>query len=164
MIRLAYNQENTFVAIIDRDGNIRDMSAGRRGDIVGVDYQREDEYKRTISEMQETLDNYYTKLVEIGAITIPKTPEEIAREAAAEQLRIAQDQAQQQSQINQALMNAIENLSSEVKGLKANGSRNRDVDGSCGKQISNYSQSDGSLGKTSKSSASTGPKNAASNP
>lgn len=130
----AYDSENTFVALVDRNGYIRDMSVSRRGEIIGMDYQKEEEYKQTIAAMQETLDNYYNKLVELGAITIPKSPEQIAQEAAAEQLRIVQEQAEQQASINSALLSAIENLNSELKELKS-----REYDGSGGTGIAKAS-------------------------
>lgn len=140
-----YDSENTFVALVDRNGFIRDMSVSRRGEIIGVDYQKEEEYKQTISAMQETIDNYYSKLVELNAIVIPKSPEQIAQEAAAEQLRLVQEQAEQQATINSALLSAIESLNSEFKELK---SREHDGNSSAGivktsaKQSRSNSESD----------------------
>lgn len=160
---MAYNSENTFVAMIDSNGMIRDMSTGRRGEIIGVDYQKEDEYKRTIAEMQETLDNYYSKLVELGVIAIPKSPEIIAQEAAAEQLRLTQEQATQQAKINEAILGAIENLNAEMKELKTNGRSGNDVKFGT-KQSEHDSQSDRAPGKPSKSSSDTRAKNAPGNP
>lgn len=156
---MAYNTENTFVALIDQNGMIRDMSAGRRGEVIGVDYQKEDEYKRTIAEMQETLDNYYNKLVELGAIAVPKSPEQIAQEAAAEQLRLAQEQAAQQAEINQALLGAIESLNAEVKELKGNGACRCSAKSGTEQSGSN-SKSNGPVGKSSTGSAATGAKDA----
>lgn len=151
---MALNSNDTFVALIDQNGMIRDMSTGRRGEIIGVDYQRESEYKATIAEMQETIENYYGKLVELGAIAIPKSPEQIAQEAAAEQLRMAQEQAAQQADINQALLGAIESLNAEVRELKENGNSGH-CSGACAKQDGNDSQSDRATGKPSKSSSGT---------
>lgn len=157
---MAYNNtDNTFVALIDQNGYIRDMSTGRRGEVIGIDYQKEEEYKATIAEMQETLDNYYNKLVELGAITIPKTPEQIAQEAAAEQVRIAQEQAEQQATINQALLQAIEGLSTELKELKESGNSGH-CSGACSKQSGSDSKSDGQTGKSGKGSSATGTKDA----
>lgn len=154
-----YNSDNTFVALIDQNGFIRDMSTGRRGEIIGIDCQKEEEYKATIAEMQETLDNYYGKLVELGAITVPKTPEQIAQEAAAEQMRFVQEQAEQQATINQALLKAVEGLNAELKELKTNGNSGH-CSGSCSKQNGDDSQSDRQTGKPSKGSNSTGSKDA----
>lgn len=157
---MAYNDSNnTFVALIDSNGMIRDMSTGRRGEVIGVDYQKEDEYKRTIAEMQETLDNYYGKLVELGAITIPKTPEQVAQEAAAEQLRFVQEQAEQQATINQALLKAVEGLNAELKELKKNGNSGH-CSGACSKQSGSDSQGDRQTGKPSKGGSATGSKDA----
>lgn len=158
---MAYNTENTFVALIDQNGLIRDMSAGRRGEIVGCDYQREEEYKQTIAEMQETLDNYFGKLVELGAIEIPKSPEAIAQEAAEEQLRMAQEQAKQQAEINQALLGAIEKLSNKVEELEANGRTRHDnqrADEPSDGQYECDSQGDGTVAKPSKSRITAGTK------
>lgn len=154
---MAYNSENTFVAMIDQSGFIRDMSTGRRGEIIGIDWQKEQEYKTTITEMQETLDNYFGKLVELGAIEIPKTPEIIAQEAAAEQLRMAQEQAAQQAEINQALLHAIQGLQSEIGELKANG-RSGYGNEFGDEQGRRDSTSDGKVAKPSKVGAATGSK------
>jgi len=163
---MAYNTENTFVALIDQNGMIRDMSTGRRGEVIGVDYQKEDEYKRTISEMQETIDNYYGKLVELGAITIPKSPEQIAQEAAAEQLRLVQEQATQQAAINQALLESVQNtnavigdLQNQIKELRASGNSGSGIE-SGAKQIGGDSQSDRPTGKSGKGGTATGTKDA----
>jgi len=163
---MAYNTENTFVALIDQNGMIRDMSTGRRGEVIGVDYQKEDEYKRTISEMQETIDNYYGKLVELGAITIPKSPEQIAQEAAAEQLRLVQEQATQQAAINQALLESVQNtnaiigdLQNQIKELKSNGNSGSGIE-SGAKQIGNDSQGDRPTGKSGKGGSTAGTKDA----
>lgn len=106
---MAYG-ENIFTGMIDEQGNIYEASTGRKRQIVGVDSQREQELLNQINDMQVTIDNYYEKLVELGVITPPKTAEEIATEQAA-----------QQSQINQSLLEAINSLKSEIKELRANG-------------------------------------------
>lgn len=169
---MAYNTENTFVALIDQNGYIRDMSVSRRGDIVGIDYEKEEEYKSTIADMQEPLDSYYNKLVEIrkylidkyndvdmvsqlSAFAPPITPEMIAQEAAAEQLRIAQEQSAQQA----ALLNAIESLSAEVKELKENGNT-RNANEFSREKIRDDSKSNGTVRKTGKSGSAAGEENA----
>lgn len=159
---MAFNTDNTFVAMIDQNGFIRDISSGRRGEIIGVDYQKEEEYKQTISDMQETLDNYYNKLVELGAIEIPKSPEAIAQEAAAEQLRMAQEQAAQQAKINNALLEAIQGLKFEIGELKSNGRSGYDSEFGIEQNRSN-SKSNGKIAKSSKVGASTGKENASGN-
>ena len=69
-----------------------------------------------ISEMQEVLDGYYNKLVELGVITPPKTAEQIAMERTAEQ-----------TEMIKTLFEAISSLKdeiSEMKGAEANDRRN----------------------------------------
>jgi len=180
---MAYNTENTFVALIDQNGMIRDMSTGRRGEVIGVDYQKEDEYKRTISEMQEPLDSYYNKLVEIrkylidryddkdmvnqlSAFAPPVTAEMIAQEAAAEQLRLAQEQATQQAELNKVFMESLQasnqmlaSLQSEIKELKSNGNSGSGFESGT-KQIGGDSQSDRPTGKSSKGGSTAGAKDA----
>lgn len=106
--------DNVFTGIIDQDGYIYKMNGYRKGPVIGVDTEKEQEYQKTIADMTETLDSYYAKLVQLGVIQLPKTPEDIA----AEQLRLAQEQAAEQAQINQALLEAISSLKSEMGELK----------------------------------------------
>lgn len=102
-----FSTENIFTGMIDMDGNI--YSANMRSDRtkIGIDAQKEQELLNQIAEMQETLDNYHEKLVELGVIQIPKSPEQIA-----------QEQAEQQAVINQQLLEAIGALNLEIKELK----------------------------------------------
>lgn len=108
---------NVFTAVIDQDGIIYEAGTGRKRQVVGIDTQKEQEYIKTIAELRETLDNYYGKLVSLGVITPPKTPEEIA----AEQLKLAQEQAAQQAEINSKLLEAIGTLKAEIKEIKDHG-------------------------------------------
>jgi len=104
--------------MIGEDGTIYEAGSGRKRQVVGCDSQKEQDYIAQISEMQATIDNYYAKLVELGVIQPPKTAEEIARDAAAEQLKIVQEQARQQSEINSNLLAAIASLKREIGGLR----------------------------------------------
>jgi len=109
--------ENIFTGMIDEQGFIWEAGTGRKRQVIGIDAQKEQEYQQTISQMQETLDNYREKLIELGVIQVPKTPEELA----SEQLRIAQEQSEQQAEINKALLEAISGLQSQIKEMKNNG-------------------------------------------
>lgn len=157
---MAYG-ENIFSGMIDENGVIWDIATGRKRQAIGVDSQKEQEYIHTITEMQETLDNWREILLENKLLKIPKTPEEIAQEAAAEQLRITQEQAAQQSEINKSLLDAINNLNLEIRELKNNGN---DGIGSTGinqdstEQSANDSASNKPKSRTSKVSTSTGRK------
>jgi hypothetical protein len=102
-----YNQQNIFTGIIDLDGNIYEVNGYRKGNPIGVDLQKQREYEQTITEMQGRLDEYYSKLVELGVITPPKTAEQIAME-----------QAQEQQKINQGLLEAITDLKNEISELR----------------------------------------------
>lgn len=102
--------DNVFTAVIDEQGVIWEAGTGRKRQAVGVDAQREQEYQAQITEMQGVIENYYNKLVELGAIIPPKSAEQIA-----------QEQAIQQSEINQKLLEAIRSLQSEIGELKNNG-------------------------------------------
>ena len=97
---------NIFTGMIDTDGTIYEAGTGRKRQKIGVDSQREEELVKQIAEMQEVLESYYNKLVELGEIVPPKTAEQIALE-----------QAEQQREINLTLLDAIENLKNEVKAL-----------------------------------------------
>jgi hypothetical protein len=98
---MEYGKANPFVALISEDGTIYETNGGRARSAVGVDLQREGELLKTISDMQETLDNWYPKMVEHGYIVPEKTAADIAREQAAEQ-----------AEINRMLIK-------EIKGLKS---------------------------------------------
>lgn len=134
---MAYG-ETLYTVIIGDDGVIWDMSSGRKRQALGVDRQVEEEFKKALSEQQEVINEYCNKLIEIrkylikmyndkdmvnqlSAFEIKKTPEEIAQETANEQLRIIKQQNEQQTKINEALLNAFTNLQIELKELKSNG-------------------------------------------
>ena len=99
---------NIFTAMISEDGTIYQASTGRQRQAVGIDSQREQDYIKQIAEMQGVIDNYYTKLVELGAIIPQKTAEDIAREQAIEQ-----------AEINKGLMSAIQDLTAKVSELSS---------------------------------------------
>ena len=113
-----YGQATPFVAVIDTSGVIYQTDSGRKRQAVGVDLQRESELTGQIEEMQEVIENYFQKLVELGAIVPEKSPEQVAREAAEEQLRIAREQSEQQARINAALLDAVNELRSEIAEMK----------------------------------------------
>jgi len=108
------NQDNVFVGIIDNDGTIYQFANHRKGAVVGIDMHREKEMQGQIGEMQEIIENYYQKLIEVGVIVPEKTPAEIAQAAAEEQLEIAR----QQAEINTSLLDAVKTLQSEIQNLK----------------------------------------------
>lgn len=107
VVSMSYDAQNIFTAMIDESGTIWEAGAGRKRQAVGIDAQKEQDYQAQIAEMQGVIDNYYNKLVELGAITPPKTPEQIAQEQAA-----------QQSLINEKLLEAISGLQSELNSMK----------------------------------------------
>ena len=111
-----YSAATPFTAMIDTTGIIYEAGIGRKRQAVGIDIQREQEYQKQIADMQAVIDNYYAKLVELGAIVPPKTPEQIAQEQAAEQ-----------KVINQSLMAAIQELSQKV-GELSNGPHGNSVE------------------------------------
>lgn len=117
---LSYNN-SIFTGDIDKDGTIYSVGAGRERLKVGIDAQREQDLLQTITEMQETLENWKPKMIEHGYIKIQKSPEEIARDIADEQIKIAKEQAAQQAQINQALLQAITTLQNQIGEMKNNG-------------------------------------------
>lgn len=107
-----------------KDGTIYSVGTGRERIKVGVDLEREQELLQANSDMQDTLDNWREILIQNGLLKMPKTPEEIAREAAEQQLALARDQAQQQASINQALLDAISGIQNQIGELKNNGGTN----------------------------------------
>ena len=66
------------------------------------------------AEMSSTLEEYFNRF---GPLEPPKSENEIMLE---EQARIMQQQAQEQAEINQALLGAINSLKAEISELKAN--------------------------------------------
>jgi len=147
---MAYG-DNIFTAIIDENGVIYEASTGRKRQAVGIDAQKEQEYQQTIAEMQERLDSYYAKLVELGVIQIPKTTEEIALEQAA-----------QQAEINKQLLEAIGGLQFQIKEMQTNGF-SRYGDESRNEQFGQDSSDAGEITSGSKRSNSTRKKNNTSN-
>lgn len=114
---MAYGND-FFTGVIDERGDILTVSATRDYRKVGIDTRREEELLQQISEMNETLDNWRGVLIENGLLKVPKTPEEIAAEQAA-----------QQSEINQKLLEAISGLQAEIGELKNGSFRNGDAVG-----------------------------------
>jgi len=94
-----FNGSVTFVAYIDKDGTIwREGTNGRS--IAGYDV-------KYVSELQERLDEYYNKLVELKVIELPKTPEQII-----------QEQNQQQAEFNKEMLGIISSLKEEIQEMK----------------------------------------------
>lgn len=123
--------DNIFTGEIDENGVIWEVSTGRKRQVVGIDTQKEQEYQQAITEMQETIDNYYAKLVEIGVIKPPKTAEEIAREAAEQQqiamkqtvetMKGMQDEINEFKSIGTVMMQVVDTMKvmqGEIKELK----------------------------------------------
>lgn len=143
--------DNIFTAMIDEAGVIWEAGTGRKRQAVGIDAQKEQDYQSQISEMQGIIDNYYNKLVELGAIVPPKTPEQIA-----------QDQAAQQSEINLKLLEAINSLQAELGELKNNG-RIRHSNEPSDNTIGQVSESIGEIAGTGKRRYTKSPKTSAGN-
>jgi|GEM_PF-6721273 len=116
------NSHSPFVAVIDNVGFIYQYNQGRRGQAVGIDNQKaqelESEFTTQSADMQEVIDKLYQELVDAGLRTVPKSPEEIAREAAEAQLEFARQQAAQQAEINANLLSAMKSMQEELQGLK----------------------------------------------
>ena len=98
---------NIFSGIIDQEGNIFEINGYRKGQKIGVDTQRENELLKQIDEITGITDSYRDRLVELGVIQMPKTPEQIATE-----------QANEQQKINKALFEALTGFKSEISELK----------------------------------------------
>lgn len=111
-------QPHPFVALIDLDGVIYQYNANRKGPAVGVDLQREGELLKQIDDMQEVIEKYRDKLVENGIITLPKSPEEIAREAAEAQLAEMRKQNEQNAKIQAQMLETMKSLQAEITALK----------------------------------------------
>lgn len=143
-----YFADNIFTAIIDEQGVIWEAGTGRKRQAVGIDAQKEQEYQAQISEMQGVIDNYYNRLVELGEINPPKSADQIAQEQAA-----------QQAEINQALLEAISSLKSELGELRNGDSRNSNE--SSINPIQQDSQNNRKAPRGSKGSDKPGPEDAA---
>lgn len=145
----------------DENGDIIVVEAGGNSKKLGIDNARErdllkkqQELTEIQNEMQDVLENYFQKLTEVRKYLIEvyddkemvnqlayfapvKTPEEIAQEAAEEQIRIAQEQARQfraqaeeqakqfqeqsfkQMQVQEATLQALQNSNEMVKQLQS---------------------------------------------
>lgn len=132
-----FSTDNIFTGMIDMDGNIYNASMRNTRTKIGIDAQKESELLAQISEMQETLDNYREKLIELGVIEVPKTPEQIA-----------QEQAEQQAIVNQQLLEAISALNAEVKELRNSGNDGNSIK-SCNEQQVENSKNGGQVSKAS---------------
>jgi len=122
------NQDNVFVSVIDTDGTIYQYNSGRKGAAVGVDRQREEELLKQIEDMSEVINRQMEKLIEHGIVEKPRSAEDIAREAAEEQLQIAREQATKQAEINETLLKAVQSLTSEINTLKNDSTQPKPVE------------------------------------
>jgi hypothetical protein len=75
----------------------------------------ENEHAAIIVEMQEVIDKLFQELVDAGLRTIPRSPEEIAKEAAEHQNKLVE----QQNTVISGLLDAVQSLRSEVSEIKA---------------------------------------------
>lgn len=96
-----------FPATIDTQGVIWYVEGNRKKYPIGID-------NRLKEEQEEIIENYYNKLVEIGIIEIPKTPEEIAKEQADEELRILRAEQEEQRKINLHVMETLSKISERL--------------------------------------------------
>lgn len=108
-----------FVVAVDINGDIWHISRGRRQGVIGVDTQRYQELQRDKDELQAERDKFFDRLVELGEITIEKSPEEIAREAADERLKAVQEQAAQQAEMNKQMLETMKAMQEELAEIKA---------------------------------------------
>lgn len=146
-----YDGSSIFTAMLAENGDILVASTTRENKKVGIDTRREQELLNDIGEMRETLDNWREVLISNGLLKIPKTPEEIA-----------QEQAKQQAEINQALLQAIQNLNNQVEALK-NGNTGNGNEPSLN-TVGQDSESDRQKPAGSKGSNKPSSKNPAGNP
>lgn len=142
-----FSTDNIFSGMIDSDGNIFSANTRNNGTKIGIDAQREKELLDQISEQEDIIKNYYDKLVELGVIEIPKTPEELA-----------QEQAEQQAMINQQLLEAIGTLNAEIKELKSN-EYSRNANENSGIEIGNNCEDDREKPATGKKRTESGKAN-----
>ncbi|MCL2377810.1 MAG: hypothetical protein FWC77_01650 [Defluviitaleaceae bacterium] len=114
------NYQNTFVAEISKDGNIYNA---RSGALVGIDSEKAQEvesvFEKEKTEMLEVIENYHSKLVELGVIVPEKSPAEIVQAAMEEQLALARQQAQQQSEINAEMLLMMKTMQDKMDTLEA---------------------------------------------
>lgn len=116
-----FNQ-NVFTGMIDENGDIWDFVSGRKNTKIGIDLQKEASLQRDNEDLQEIVENYYNKLVEVGVITKPKTAEEIAQE----QISLIQNKLDEQTAINASLLDALQQINADLKEVKENGNLRHD--------------------------------------
>lgn len=115
-----YSTSNQLLCVIENDGIYQYDFTGTKK-LIGKTVQ-------AYTELEQTTTEYYNKLVELGVIVPPKSPEDMIREM-------------QQTMLS--MSGIIQSLSEEVKELKKNGSECNSV--GRGKDVS--------LGKPQRSSA-----------
>lgn len=74
-------QRGQYIYCYIDNGNIVQVdtsSTGQSNKVVGVVSQVYDSLSNELNDLRDTCMGYYNKLVELGAITVPKTPEEIS--------------------------------------------------------------------------------------
>lgn len=136
--------DNYYSVMLDSQGDIYEINGYQQGRKIGVDIRREQEYIGQFSEAAGLIESYYSSLVSVREYLVntyndkemveklsafaPKvTPEEIA----AEQLRIAQEQAERQSKLIQTqniamakMMSMLETMENKLGGMENGDSRN----------------------------------------
>jgi len=107
--------QNVFTGIIDDSGNIWDFVGGRKNAQIGIDLQKEQALQKDLVDLQEIVDNYYSKLVELGVITRPKSAEEIAQE----QINLIQNKLDEQTAINLSLVDTLQKINEDLKEMRS---------------------------------------------
>lgn len=122
---------NQFLCSIDRDGNIRDMSDGYPGEIVGIDNQKADEQIEALEKenqkLRDKLNEWRPCMIEAGYLEPdPKTSEEIM-----------QDTINKQNDTINALFDVVKSLKEEIINSKNNNIERIEEDG----PVSNFTRS-----------------------
>lgn len=77
----ANNQRQMYYNCYVDNGNIIYLdpySTNRGGTVIGVISDIHNNAIAELNDLRDTVDRYYNKLVELGAIVVPKTPEQIS--------------------------------------------------------------------------------------
>lgn len=104
-----YGYQKQYPTRVISGNQILELNGEQNQTLIGHTLAYCNELESALNEAVSKAEKYHARLVELGDIVPPKSPEELMQEQAA-----------QQQEINAKLLEAIGNLQSELKGLKNN--------------------------------------------
>lgn len=128
-----YGYQKQYPTRVISGQDILELNGEQQQTLIGHTINYCNDLESSLNEAITKAEGYYNRLIELGDITPPKSPEEILKE-----------QTEQQNKINETLLSTIKALNEKIERMEgANNARSE--------QNSNDSSESGSTGRSRKS-------------